>query len=110
GEKRRFWIPSALAYGDVPQRPGAPAGNLTFDVELIKIVPAPKPLPPPPVPPDVKAAPKDAKTTPSGLAYKTITKGTGSVHPSSADTVEVHYAGWTTDGKMFDNSYERGQT
>jgi peptidylprolyl isomerase len=110
GEKRRFWIPSALAYGDTPQRPGAPAGNLTFDVELIKIVAAPKPLPAPPVPPDVKAPPKDAKTTASGLAYKNITKGTGTVHPTAADTVEVHYAGWTTDGKMFDNSYERGQT
>ena len=110
GETRRCWIPSALAYGDVPSRPGAPAGNLTFDVELIKIVAAPKPLPAPPVPPDVKAAPKDAKTTPSGLAYKNITKGTGTAHPTAADTVEVHYAGWTTDGKMFDNSYERGQT
>ena len=29
---------------------------------------------------------------------------------TAQDTVEVHYAGWTTDGKMFDNSYERGET
>src|SRR5688572_880185 len=34
GEKRRFWIPSALAYGENP-RPGAPRGMLVFDVELI---------------------------------------------------------------------------
>ncbi len=33
GEKRRFWIPAALAYGDNP-RPGAPKGTLVFDVEL----------------------------------------------------------------------------
>ena len=33
GEKRRFWIPAALAYGDNP-RPGAPKGLLVFDVEL----------------------------------------------------------------------------
>jgi peptidylprolyl isomerase len=37
GEKRRVWIPSNLAYGDKPERPGAPAGPLVFDVELIEI-------------------------------------------------------------------------
>ncbi len=110
GEKRRFWIPADLAYGDTPRRPGAPSGQLTFDVELVSIEKAPKPLPVPSTPPDVAAVPKDAKTTPSGLAYKVLEKGTGSVHPTPADTVEVHYAGWTTDGHMFDNSYSRGQT
>ena len=34
GEKRRLWIPEQLAYGG---RPGAPAGMLVFDVELIRI-------------------------------------------------------------------------
>jgi len=37
GEKRRFWIPGNLAYGDTPSRPGAPAGTLVFDVELLSI-------------------------------------------------------------------------
>jgi peptidylprolyl isomerase len=37
GEKTRFWIPSDLAYGDKPKRPGAPAGPLVFDVELLSI-------------------------------------------------------------------------
>lgn len=32
GEKRRFWIPSKLAYDG---QPGAPAGTLVFDVELL---------------------------------------------------------------------------
>ena len=36
GEKRRFWIPANLAYGDNP-RPGAPKGMLVFDVELLSI-------------------------------------------------------------------------
>ena len=36
GEKRRFWIPAKLAYGENPQG-GAPAGTLVFDVQLIKI-------------------------------------------------------------------------
>ena len=37
GEKTRFWIPSDLAYGDKPKRPGAPAGPLVFDIELLSI-------------------------------------------------------------------------
>ncbi len=37
GEKRRFWIPAGLAYGETPSRPGAPAGLLVFDVELLEI-------------------------------------------------------------------------
>jgi peptidylprolyl isomerase len=34
GEKRRFWIPGALAY-DNSTRPGAPKGTLVFEVELL---------------------------------------------------------------------------
>ncbi len=34
GEKRRFWIPARLAYGENPE-PGKPAGDLIFDVELV---------------------------------------------------------------------------
>jgi peptidylprolyl isomerase len=37
GDKARFWIPSALAYGDTPSRPGTPAGPLVFDIELLSI-------------------------------------------------------------------------
>jgi FKBP-type peptidyl-prolyl cis-trans isomerase len=36
GEKRRFWIPAELAYGDSPGG-GAPAGMLVFDIELLRI-------------------------------------------------------------------------
>jgi peptidylprolyl isomerase len=103
GEKRRFWIPAELAYGDTPRRPGGPAGMLIFDVELLSITK------PPVVPADVKAPPKDAKKTKSGLAYKVLTKGKGKDHPKETSTVEVHYSGWTTDGKMFDSSVMRGQ-
>lgn len=35
GEKTRFWIPEALAYKG---RPGAPAGMLVFEIDLLKIV------------------------------------------------------------------------
>jgi peptidylprolyl isomerase len=99
GEKRRFWIPEALAYQG---RPGRPQGMLVFDVELVSIVT-------PETPKDVAAAPKDAETTPSGLASKLIKKGTGSEHPGATSTVKVDYSGWTTDGKMFDSSITRGE-
>jgi FKBP-type peptidyl-prolyl cis-trans isomerase len=103
GEKRRLWIPESLAYQG---RPGAPAGMLVFDVELLEIKEGPKPIP---APADVAAAPKDARTSRTGLASKVITPGTGKKHPASTSQVQVHYSGWTTDGKMFDSSVQRGQ-
>lgn len=106
GEKRRLWIPSNLAYGDTPRRPGAPSGDLVFDVELLDIIPAPKP---PPVPEDVKAAPATARKTPSGLQFRVLTPGTGTTHPDASSNVTVNYSGWTTDGNMFDSSVMRGQ-
>lgn len=105
GEKRRFWIPGKLAYGDTPRRPGAPAGQLTFDVELLEVKEGPKP---PPTPEDVAAPPPTALKTKTGLAYRVLKKGTGKVRPKASDYVQVHYSGWTTDGKMFDSSVTRG--
>ena len=104
GEKRRLWIPADLAYGANP-RPGAPAGDLVFDVELLEVVKAPEP---PPAPEDVAKPPKAAKKTKSGLAYRVLKNGTGK-QPSATDTVVVHYSGWTTDGNMFDSSVTRGR-
>ena len=101
GEKRRFWIPGNLAYGDTAGD-GRPSGMLVFDVELLGITSAPK------VPEDVAAAPKNAKKTKSGIAYRVLKKGTGKEHPKAESNVEVHYSGWTTDGKMFDSSVARG--
>ena len=101
GEKRRFWIPQTLAYNGMP---GRPAGMLVFDVELLAIKPSPSTPPP-----DVAAPPADAKRTPSGLAYKSLSPGKGGPNPKESSQVTVHYTGWTTDGKMFDTSVEKGQ-
>jgi peptidylprolyl isomerase len=103
GEKRRFWIPSKLAYDG---RPGAPEGMLIFDVELLDFR---EPPPPIPAPDDVAAAPSDAIVTASGLASKVIKPGTGSTKPGATSQVLVHYTGWTTDGEMFDSSVTRGE-
>lgn len=63
----------------------------------------------PDTPQDVKAPPADSIKTSSGLASKVLKAGTGEKKPGKADTVTVHYSGWTTDGKMFDSSIQRGQ-
>ena len=105
GEKRRFWIPAGLAYGENPGG-GRPGGLLVFDIELISIKQAPKP---PATPEDVAAAPESAEKTASGIASRVLTKGTGTAHPKATDQVKVHYSGWTTDGKLFDSSITRNE-
>ena len=62
-----------------------------------------------PAPPDVAAPPPDATRTPSNLASKVLTPGTGTRHPRPNSRVLVHYTGWTTDGQMFDSSVARGE-
>ena len=62
-----------------------------------------------PPPEDVAAAPADATTTRSGLAWKILTPGTSKRRPNAFSDVTVHYTGWTTDGKMFDSSVARGK-
>ena len=37
GEKTRFWIPAALAFGDKPANRFNPAGNLVYDMELLSV-------------------------------------------------------------------------
>ena len=46
-------------------------------------------------------------TTPSGLQYKIIKKGTGDI-PKANDEVLVHYEGRLLDGTVFDASRKHG--
>ena len=62
-----------------------------------------------PAPADVAAPPADAAKTKSGLYSKVLKSGTGTIHPTASSTFVAHYTGWTTDGKMFDSSVERGE-
>jgi FKBP-type peptidyl-prolyl cis-trans isomerase len=59
-------------------------------------------------PEDVAAPPANATVTASGLAYRVLEAGSGK-SPGRTDTVRCHYAGWTTDGKKFDSSYDRSK-
>ena len=87
GEQRRTWVDESSI----------------IDTELLAIIPRPE------TPPDVAAPPPNATVTPSGLAYKVITKGPGRKHPKPGDSVLVSYTGWTTDGKIFEGCALRGQ-
>jgi FKBP-type peptidyl-prolyl cis-trans isomerase len=100
GEKRRFWIPEEIAFRGLA---GRPKGMVVFDVELLDVTPDPRVAPA-----DVAKPPADAQKTPSGIAYKVLRPGTGTVHPQKQSGVTVHYTGWATDGKMFDSSVVRG--
>jgi len=55
------------------------------------------------------AAPTAFTATASGLKYRILRNGAGA-KPSASQSVEVHYHGWLLDGRVFDSSYQRGQT
>ncbi|NBV86040.1 MAG: FKBP-type peptidylprolyl isomerase, partial [Verrucomicrobia bacterium] len=99
GEKRRFWIPADLAYGENPGG-GRPGGMLVFDVELLSIKKAPKP-------PEL-TAPADAEKTASGVPVKTVSKGTGSKSPKSEDSVQVHLSLWSGSGELLQSTAQQG--
>jgi FKBP-type peptidyl-prolyl cis-trans isomerase len=104
GEKRRIWVPAALAYGDSSADPAKPSGDLVFDIELLGILPgSDAPL----VPPDLSPVPSDAKRTRSGLAYRILEHGTGARRPQAESTVEVRYTGWRTDGHVYNSTADR---
>lgn len=48
------------------------------------------------------------QTTPSGLQYQVITRGTG-IRPTATDTVLVNYKGTLLNGTQFDSSYDRNE-
>jgi len=103
GEARRFWIPAALAYESYP---GTLKGPLVYDIELLEIIDMPAP---PPVPKDVARAPKGATHLPSGVAYRVLKRGTGTIKPGKDGSVDVHYSYWSSDGTLLDSTVPNGR-
>ncbi len=101
GETRRMCIPEALAFAGAK---GRPAGDLVLEVQLLSVDP-----PPTQAPADVAQPPAEARLTSSGLVFRQLRAGTGTAHPTKRSHVNVHYTGWSADGKMFDSSLLRRQ-
>jgi FKBP-type peptidyl-prolyl cis-trans isomerase len=103
GDRAKIWVPAALGHAETDT---GPVGALYIEVELHEIVARsvidPKTLP-------IAAPPDDAIRTPSGLAYVYLHRGSGTVRPTTSSKVSAHYTGWTTDGKKFDSSRDRGE-
>lgn len=102
GDKIRLWVPESLAYRG---RVGEPRGDLVFELELASIE---RRREPPRAPAQLRAAPKSARRTKSGLAYQFVAQGPSGAKPTLTDHVEVDYSAWTGDGKLFDSSVVAG--
>ncbi len=57
---------------------------------------------------DENAGKEGVNSTESGLQFKVLTQGTGTI-PSRTDHVRVHYTGKLVDGTVFDSSVARGE-
>lgn len=100
--KRRWWVSASR----IPEgTPGFEARDHVIDLEIVDEV---DPLP---APDNVAAIPPGTELTPGGVGIAILREAPADApRPTLLDTITVHYAGWTTDGKMFDASYLRQQT
>lgn len=105
GGKIRCRVPMALSFGSNPP-PNLPVGKDEDTMWEIEIVERYKPLPVP----EFKMTDKEtAKKTGAGLIYEVIKAGKeGGKEVATGSKVKVHYAGWLTNGTLFDSSYKRG--
>lgn len=100
GETRRWWIqPERL-------RPGYPGMPELLHVIDLTVIGEKNPVQ---APSDVAGPPADAIRTQSGLAYKVLKRGPGGPSPTLASQIDIHYSGWTTDGRLFDSSVTRDE-
>jgi FKBP-type peptidyl-prolyl cis-trans isomerase len=111
GERRRIWVPAELAFtmeaAHHHQAKGVhpepqPEIDLTFDIELIRILRAPsKPL-------DLAAPPATAQRMPSGVVIEVLNPGTGTTHPKMESRVTLNYSGWGPDGTLLESTVISG--
>ncbi len=99
GARAILRIPSDLAYGDSGTGPIPPGATLMFEVLLVDIKKAPKPM---------DTAGMETKQTSSGLKYTVFSSIPGSKTVDVGMKVKVHYSGFFEDGRLFDSSFQRG--
>lgn len=103
GDRARIWVPAALGH---TEEDTGPTGALYIELELHEIV-ARSGFDAATLP--IAAPPAEATRTESGLAYVHLRRGTGTIKPTTSSRVSAHYTGWTTDGRKFDSSRDRGK-
>ncbi|MEQ1931152.1 MAG: FKBP-type peptidyl-prolyl cis-trans isomerase [Parvularculaceae bacterium] len=112
GDRYRFYVPSALAFGETGT-PGGPVGPneaLIYEVALLKVTNPDKNLKVGEAYLAENAKKAGVRTTSSGLQYQILTEGAaGGKQPTDANIVRVHYKGTLLDGTEFDSSYARGE-
>ncbi len=112
GDKFRFFIPPALAYG-AEGTPGGPIGPneaLIFEVELLKVTSPERNLATATKFLEENAGKDGVVTTASGLQYQIVTEGKADgKQPTESNVVKVNYLGTLIGGEKFDSSYDRGQ-
>jgi FKBP-type peptidyl-prolyl cis-trans isomerase len=116
-----FRVPSSF-----PAGPGVVVVRIALAISLLSITlfasetivaqapqPEAKEVPHPALPAGAGTIDADAaktfSTTASGLQYRVLRKGAGP-SPKATSNVKVHYHGWLDGGKVFDSSYQRGES
>lgn len=110
GERRRVWVPGNLTYLPEAPRHGEPAPeaeaqsnpDLTFDLELVRILKIPT------APDDLRRPPSAAARSLSGVVREVLVKGTGTTHPSASSRVSLDYSAWTAEGQLFETTVTSG--
>jgi FKBP-type peptidyl-prolyl cis-trans isomerase len=108
GEKRRVWLPADLTravvahHSDKHSDMETPSVDLTFDLELVRIIQAP------PTPSDLRPPARGALKLPHGVFMQVLKPGSGSSHPSVTSWLTLDYTGWTSDGKLFESTVLAG--
>jgi peptidylprolyl isomerase len=98
GEQRRIWVPGSLTYHSKDADEPAPTADLTFELTLLEVSRAPE------TPRDLQGPPPGTPKTASGLALRTLKKGTGLRHPNPNERMIVRFTGWTREGVLFEST------
>ncbi len=110
GEKRRIWVPAEIAFAShvahhqekhLHPRPQSKV-DLTFDLELVRILNAPS------TPLDLSAPPQTAQRMPSGVSVAILQRGIGTTHPGMNSRITLDYSGWSSDGTLLESTIMSG--